>query len=133
MFLYDSLIDVISQLKCETLTKDEVIKIIKNHYLNNPYNEIESSGVKIIPSELRIIQGDKVDNPPKQIFKLIQYFMLNANKCLTRDNLLRNCWHSDVIVGDRTIDVHICKIKRLLKDKSILQTKKGYGYIWIEK
>lgn len=67
---------------------------------------------------------------PKKIYKMINYFIENPNRCISRNELLRNCWEDGVIVGDRTIDVHVCKLKRLTKKKLNIVTHKGYGYIF---
>lgn len=65
---------------------------------------------------------------PKKIYKIINYFIDNPNKCVTRKELLENCWEDGVIVGNRTIDVHICKLKKLTKNKMNIITQKGFGY-----
>jgi len=45
----------------------------------------------------------------------------------TREDILSRVWGSDIVVGDRTIDVHIRKIREKLGDESI-KTIKGIGY-----
>jgi two-component system alkaline phosphatase synthesis response regulator PhoP len=57
--------------------------------------------------------------------------MQNPNVYLTREDIIKNCWERDVIVGQRTIDVHIHRIKAILKNTSNLQTKKRIGYGWV--
>jgi len=61
---------------------------------------------------------------------MIYYLLSNPNRCISRKEFLKNCWEDGIIVGERTIDVHICKIKKVLKDKIKIQTHKCYGYRW---
>jgi two-component system alkaline phosphatase synthesis response regulator PhoP len=47
---------------------------------------------------------------------VVYYLMLNKNKVINRDKLINDIWGTDVIVIDRTIDVHIRKIRKRLSD-----------------
>jgi len=60
-------------------------------------------------------------------FELLQFLVLRQNKVVTRDEIFTHVWGEDVIVGDRTIDVHIRRIREKLSIKSI-KTIKGVGY-----
>lgn len=66
---------------------------------------------------------------PKKILQMIHLFISNKGKILTRKEILDRIWGDDVIVGDRTVDVHIRKIKIALFDDCI-QSYKGVGYKW---
>jgi len=48
-------------------------------------------------------------------------------KVFTRVDILENIWGSDIVVGDRTIDVHIRKLREKL-DSNLIKTVKGIGY-----
>jgi two-component system, OmpR family, alkaline phosphatase synthesis response regulator PhoP len=63
---------------------------------------------------------------PKKEFELLWLLISKVNKVFTRDEIYSNIW-SDVIVGDRTIDVHIRKIREKLEIDNI-KTVKGVGY-----
>ena len=67
----------------------------------------------------------------KKVFKLALHLFLNRNKYVNRQEILDNVWEPDVIVDDRTIDVHIRKIRNTLPGIPIV-TKKRIGYGWIE-
>jgi len=54
----------------------------------------------------------------------------SPNKVFTRDKILDVVWGSDVIVGDRTIDVHIRKLREKIGD-SFFKTIKGVGYKFV--
>ncbi len=66
---------------------------------------------------------------PKKEFEVLSYLVKNAGKVVTRETLLSQIWGSDVFVIDRTIDVHIRKIREKLAGASdYIDTIKGVGY-----
>ncbi|MCK5846641.1 MAG: response regulator transcription factor [Bacteroidales bacterium] len=69
---------------------------------------------------------------PRKEFKLLLLLTSKPEKVFTREEILEKVWGNDVIVGDRTIDVHIRKLRDKLKLKRII-TVKGIGYKFIEK
>lgn len=74
--------------------------------------------------------NNEVYKLPRQITKLVHYFVLNKGKACTRKDILKYVWRDDIYVGERTVDVHVCKIKIAL-DKDCIQTVAGIGYRWI--
>lgn len=64
---------------------------------------------------------------PKKEFELLLLLTSRPNKVFSREEIFAKVWGSDVIVGDRTIDVHIRKIREKLSLKNI-RTVKGVGY-----
>ncbi len=66
---------------------------------------------------------------PKKEFEVLSYLVKNAGKVVTRETLLSQIWGSDVYVIDRTVDVHIRKIREKLGAESdYIDTIKGVGY-----
>lgn len=63
----------------------------------------------------------------KKEFKLLDLLISKPGKVFTREEILEKVWGSDVVVGDRTIDVHIRKLREKLADHHI-KTVKGVGY-----
>ena len=57
----------------------------------------------------------------------LEYSLKNISKVLTREKLLNTIWGTDLYVGDRTIDVHIKRIRNKV-GSSIIKTIKGVGY-----
>jgi two-component system, OmpR family, alkaline phosphatase synthesis response regulator PhoP len=75
----------------------------------------------------------KVDNKekffPRKEFQLLHFLAQNPGKVINRDTLLKEIWGNDVYVIDRTIDVHIRKIREKLgKHSEVIETIKGVGY-----
>ena len=66
---------------------------------------------------------------PRKEFELLYYLANNPEKVYDRDTLLKNVWGLDVYVVDRTVDVHIRKIREKLgKHADLIETVKGVGY-----
>ena len=68
---------------------------------------------------------------PKKEFELLSLLFSNKGKVFKRDVILAKVWGSDIIVGDRTIDVHIRKLREKIGNDYI-QTVKGVGYRLID-
>jgi len=64
---------------------------------------------------------------PKKEFELLILLASKPDKVFTREDIFTNVWGNDVIVGDRTIDVHIRKIREKIGLETI-KTIKGVGY-----
>jgi two-component system alkaline phosphatase synthesis response regulator PhoP len=64
---------------------------------------------------------------PKKEFELLALLMSKPGKVFTRDIILEKVWGGEVVVGDRTIDVHIRKLREKIGDK-VIKTVKGVGY-----
>jgi len=107
-------------------TKEDIIEI-----LNETSRPPIASGNVIIKPENYTISVDGKDHlVPKKIFELSYYLMSNKNKMMKRDNIINMVWGTDVIVGHRTIDVHIRKIRMITGDR--IKTVKTQGYSWVE-
>ncbi|MBQ4279107.1 MAG: response regulator transcription factor [Rikenellaceae bacterium] len=75
---------------------------------------------------LVIREGQELVLPRKE-FNLLELLYSKPQKVFTRDEIFSNVWGNDVIVGDRTIDVHIRKLREKIGDEHIV-TVKGVGY-----
>ena len=74
------------------------------------------------------IDGNELTLPRKE-FELLAFFMNQPNTVFSRKSLLSSIWEDDVYVVDRTIDVHINRIRSKLMDyKNWIETVKGVGY-----
>ena len=78
-----------------------------------------------IDKHLLLYKGDSVELARKE-FNLLYYLMTVPGKVFTREEIISNVW-KDTFVGDRTIDVHVRKIREKLGDQYI-KTIKGVGY-----
>lgn len=81
-----------------------------------------------VPNYTVKIDGKDVFFPKKE-FELLVYLARYPNRVITREEILDNIWGKNVYVVDRTIDVHIRKIRgKLGKYGSMIETVKGVGY-----
>ena len=71
-------------------------------------------------------KGEEVNLPRKE-FELLALLASKPGKVFLRQDILNKVWGRDVIVGDRTIDVHVRKIRKKL-NSDFIQTVKGVGY-----
>ncbi|MCF6271202.1 MAG: response regulator transcription factor [Melioribacteraceae bacterium] len=97
---------------------------------NEEINRVIVAGpIKIDKDEYVIfLNKDKLVFPRKE-FELISFLAERAGKVVTREKILNTIWGEDVFVGDRTIDVHIRKIREKLNNHSyLIETVKGVGY-----
>ena len=70
--------------------------------------------------------GDEIQLPKKE-FELLALLASRPGRVFTRDEILKNIWGDEVVVGDRTIDVHIRKLREKIGEDYI-KTVKGVGY-----
>lgn len=88
----------------------------------------ESNDEIIIDSEqYQVRKGEETLILPRKEFQLLSLLYSNPGKLFTREEIYQNVWGNKVIVGDRTIDVHIRKLRQKIGDNHIV-TVKGVGY-----
>lgn len=86
-----------------------------------------NSGIAI-DKDRYVVYKDGVElSLPKKEFELLALLASQPGRVFTRESILSNVWGNDVIVGDRTIDVHIRKLREKLGD-DFFKTIKGVGY-----
>jgi two-component system alkaline phosphatase synthesis response regulator PhoP len=81
--------------------------------------------------EYKIILGKTEIVLPRKEFELLSLLASKPGKVFKRDEILDKVWGNEVIVGGRTIDVHIRKLREKLGDNSF-KTIKGVGYKFVE-
>ena len=92
---------------------------------------IEIQGLLLDPTTHRVVgNGKTIDLGPTE-FRLLHYFMSNAERVHTRSQLLDKVWGDRVFVEDRTVDVHIRRLRNALSvsgHEDLIQTVRGSGY-----
>lgn len=121
---------------------DYIVKIIKPKVLISKVNALLQLSTQVSESQSKVLElGDLIidkDNfkvtkarenllLPKKEFDLLYLLASNTQKVFIREEILDKVRGNDVIVGERTIDVHIRRLREKLGDDSI-QTLKGIGY-----
>ena len=102
--------------------------LLKRRGITKDTNAIIELGDILIDKEkhLTTYKGQEVIFAKKE-FKLLKLLISKPGKVFTREEILEKVWGTDIIVGDRTIDVHIRKLREKLADHYI-KTVKGVGY-----
>lgn len=97
--------------------------------LNNESHEeaVELGDIKIDREKYLVYKGDKKLNLPKKEFELLSLLASKPGKVFSRREIMSKIWGNDIIVGDRTIDVHIRKLREKIGDH-YFKTTKGIGY-----
>jgi two-component system alkaline phosphatase synthesis response regulator PhoP len=89
--------------------------------------EIALEGLTIDFERYLVVLGKEEIILPRKEFELLALLASRPGKVFTRDEIFSKVWGNDVIVGDRTIDVHIRKIREKL-GLNLIRTVKGVGY-----
>ena len=92
---------------------------------NAELNEV--GGLQIDREKYLVRRGSEEMIFPRKEFELLALLVSKPGKVFTREEILNKVWGGDVVVGDRTIDVHIRKLREKLGDEYI-RTVKGVGY-----
>ena len=96
----------------------------------NDINEIVFDNIKIDREKYKVYMSDKVLNLPRKEFELLHLLATKPDKVFKREKIMETVWGSEVVVGDRTIDVHIRKLREKVGDK-YFKTVKGVGYKFV--
>ena len=84
-------------------------------------------GIEINREEYKIIKDNKEIVLPRKEFELFYLLASKPGKVFKREEILDKVWGTEVVVGGRTIDVHIRKLREKI-DEDIFKTIKGVGY-----
>ena len=90
----------------------------------------DGTGLMIDPERYVVMHQGQELNLPKKEFELLSLLASQPGKVFSRDKILASVWGTDVVVGDRTIDVHIRKLREKLGDE-YFKTVKGVGYKFV--
>ncbi|HGN0420822.1 TPA: phosphate regulon transcriptional regulator PhoB [Proteus mirabilis] len=92
---------------------------------------IEFNGLSLDPVSHRVTSQDKpIDMGPTE-FKLLHFFMTHPERVYSREQLLNYVWGTNVYVEDRTVDVHIRRLRKAIEQDGhdrMIQTVRGTGY-----
>ncbi|MBD3610541.1 MAG: phosphate regulon transcriptional regulator PhoB [Gammaproteobacteria bacterium] len=92
---------------------------------------IEFNGLSLDSTGQRIYANDTLLEMGPTEFKLLQFFMTHAERVYSRDQLIDRVWGGNVYIEDRTVDVHIRRLRKALEPhgfKHFVQTVRGSGY-----
>jgi two-component system alkaline phosphatase synthesis response regulator PhoP len=118
---------VTKPVKPKVLVK-RVMALLRRLKKDEQKNEkLEIGGLVIDPLKYVVVKEGEEVALPKKVFELLYLLASKPDRVFTRDEIYSKVWGNDVVVGDRTIDVHIRKIREKL-DIANIRTVKGVGY-----
>ena len=94
-------------------------------------NQIELDGLIIDRDEYKVICNGNEMVLPRKEFELLSLLATKPGKVYKREEILDEVWGNEVVVGGRTIDVHIRKLREKIGDDKF-KTIKGVGYKFVE-
>ena len=93
-------------------------------------NEIELENIKIDRESYKVYVSGQSLTLPRKEFELLYLLASKPDKVFKREKIMEKVWGGEVVVGDRTIDVHIRKLREKIGDK-YFKTVKGVGYKFV--
>ena len=94
-------------------------------------DSVEVEGLKLDPASHRVVaDGKPLDVGPTE-FRLLHFFMTHPDRVYSRTQLLDNVWGDHVFVEERTVDVHIRRLRKALEPTNhqrLIQTVRSAGY-----
>lgn len=106
---------LLRRLKEDSITADDILKV---------------GNIEINREEYKVVNGSKEIVLPRKEFELLALLASKPNKVFKREVILDKVWGQEVIVGGRTIDVHIRKLREKIGDHHF-KTVKGVGYKFV--
>lgn len=95
--------------------------------------EITAGELQVSPASRKVVaRGQRIRLGPTE-FRLLHCLMLHEERVLSRTAILRKVWRPDVVVGERTVDVHIRRLRAALQTVAMqdaIQTVRSGGYLF---
>ena len=105
--------------------------ILRRHAPRMPEETVSAGGLELSPVSHRVTAKGAIMELGPTEFRLLQFFMTHTERVFSRSQLLDQVWGTQVFVEERTVDVHIRRLRAAMeplgKDK-LIQTVRGSGY-----
>jgi len=92
---------------------------------------LKINGLELNPVSHRVTGNNKLLEMGPTEFRLLHFFMSNPERVYSRSQLLDKVWGSQIFIEDRTVDVHIRRLRNILtqsEHENLIQTVRGSGY-----
>jgi two-component system phosphate regulon response regulator PhoB len=110
--------------------------VLRRAKTEDQVEQIEIGGVIIDHLSRRVTaDGQRIDIAPTE-YRLLYFFMSHADRAFSRSQLLDQVWGDQVYVEERTVDVHVRRLRKALEasgHEGLLQTVRGVGYRFSDK
>lgn len=105
--------------------------VMRRHIPTLANDKVAAGGLELSPESHRVsANGVSIELGPTE-FRLLHFFMTHAERVYSRTQLLDQVWGTQVFVEERTVDVHIRRLRASLEDTGLdglIQTVRGSGY-----
>ena len=105
--------------------------ILRRHAPQMPNETVATGTLELSPSSHRVTaKGTSIELGPTE-FRLLHFFMTHTERVYSRTQLLNQVWGTQVFVEERTVDVHIRRLRAALEPvemDNLIQTVRGSGY-----
>ena len=105
--------------------------VLRRHVPQRQDEVVAAGGLELLPAAHRVTaKGAAIELGPTE-FRLLHFFMTHAERVYSRTQLLDQVWGTQVFVEERTVDVHIRRLRAALEPAgmdSLIQTVRGSGY-----
>ena len=118
---------IVKPVKPRVLVSRIKAMLRRSHVEEEAANSTEVGGLRIDRDRYVVVKDGTEMTLPKKEFELLALLISSPGKVFNREKILTSVWGEDVVVGDRTIDVHIRKLREKIGD-SFIKTIKGVGY-----
>lgn len=90
--------------------------------------------VKLDPASCTVMLHDQKIDIGHAEFRLLKFFLAHPERVFSRSQLLDKVWGDHVVIEERTVDVHVLRLRKALKDaESLIKTVRSVGYMLSEK
>lgn len=95
---------------------------------------LRAGAVTLDPEICRVCIGDKEVEVGNSEYRLLKFLMANPDRVFSRGQLLDKVWSNQLDIEERTIDVHVLRLRKALKgQENLIRTVRGMGYMLSEK
>ena len=105
--------------------------VLRRYGNGNGEDLIEADGLVLDPASHRVTAGDRTVQLGPTEYRLLAFFMMHSERVYSRTQLLDRVWGGNVYVEERTVDVHIRRLRKALETfgyDRFIQTVRGSGY-----
>jgi len=98
---------------------------------HNQNNALQHRNITVHPDAMRVTVDNNQVSLGQTEYKLLHFFISNPDKVFSRKQLLDNVWGINTFVEERTVDVHILRLRKALKSHNVtspIDTVRGAGY-----
>lgn len=98
-------------------------------------NSVMSAGaVKLDPVACTVLVNDERVDIGQTEFRLLKFLLANPDRVFSRSQLLDKVWGDHVAIEERTVDVHVLRLRKVLRDaEALIKTVRSVGYMLSEK